>query len=112
MRPTDVARLVEKELASIADAGLVQRARELLVVPYSVTRDWNYGESDEAYVCWTVLENPKHNIGIAYCEQGFGPIHPWGLVFLSGPHMDMGMDSEWFGSFERALRDSRTWITP
>ncbi len=37
------------------------------------------------------------NTGIAYCEFGFGPRNPWGLVFLS--RGSIGMDSAWYESF-------------
>jgi len=60
-------------------------------------------------VCWTVLEHQPSGTGIAYCEEGFGPDFPWGLVFLSGPHMSMGMDSAWFASLEDAVRKSPAW---
>ena len=49
------------------------------------------------------------NTGIAYCPEGFGPRDPWGLVFLSGEHMSMGMDSGWFTSLEDAFRESSAW---
>jgi hypothetical protein len=31
------------------------------------------------------------------------------LVFLSGPHMNIGMDAAWFTSLEAAFRDSDVW---
>ena len=61
------------------------------------------------YVCWTILEHRPSGTGVAYREEGFGPEFPWGLVFLSGPHMNMGMDSAWFASLEDAVRESRAW---
>src|SRR3546814_4621244 len=36
---------------------------------------------------------------IVYCESGFGPERPWGLVHLGGQHMSMGDDSGWFPIF-------------
>ena len=78
----DISDLVEREILRISDKNLVQRIRELLVVPYPVERGWDYGAIDEQYVCWTVLEHPASNTGIAFCEKGFGPSDPWGLVSI------------------------------
>jgi len=60
----------------------------------------------------TVIEHRESNTGIAFCNQGFGPAYPWGLVFLSGEHMSIGMDSGWFISLEQAMRDSMAWDEP
>jgi hypothetical protein len=106
---TGIAELVERELVRIRDANLAQRIRKLLVTPYPVERTWDYGSRSERFTCWTVLEHPQSNTGIAFCSQGFGPSHPWGLVFLSGPHLGIGMDSAWFASVEEAMRESAAW---
>jgi hypothetical protein len=109
-----IAALVERELAGIRirDARLAERIRELLVTPYSVEREWDYGAPDERFTCWTVLEHQPSNRGIAFCSQGFGPSDPWGLVSLSGPQMSIGMDSAWFVSLEDAMRASAAWEGP
>jgi hypothetical protein len=101
-----ITQLVANELAAISDATLLARIRALLVTPYAVTRDWDYGAPGDALVCWTVLEHAASNTGIAYCSEGFGPSHPWGLVFLLGPHMSIGMDAGWYRTLEAAMRDS------
>ncbi|CAG0933531.1 hypothetical protein TFLX_03094 [Thermoflexales bacterium] len=62
------------------------------------------GKKGQTYPCWIVLEHKESNTGIAYCDYGFGPKDPWGLVFLSGD--SMGMDSGWFSSLEDAFRES------
>jgi len=102
----DVSTRLSEELARITDSSLLARICELLVSPYPVQRDWEYGRCGEQFVCWTVLEHPPSNTAVAYCEQGFGPSDPWGLVFLSGDHMGIGMDSGWFPTFESAMRES------
>ena len=107
-----LSSLVTTEIARISDTALVARLRELLVQPYSVERDWDYGHPGEHYTCWTVLEHPPSNTGIAYCPQGFGPADPWGLVHLSGEYMSIGMDSAWFPTLESAMRDSMAWMVP
>jgi len=107
-----IKALVERELAGIRDASLVQTIRALLVTPYPVERAWDYGTADERFTCWTVLEHKPSNTGIAFCSRGFGPSDPWGIVFLSGPRMSIGMDSAWFASFEDAIRESAAWDGP
>lgn len=108
----DISKLVQDELARVADERLVQRISELLVEPYRVDRAWDYGAVGVRYQCWTVLEHVQSNTGIAYCTEGFGPAHPWGLVYLAGPSMSIGMDSGWFASLEGAMRDSMAWDEP
>jgi hypothetical protein len=105
----EVSSLVSEELKNITDIKLLARIRELLVAPYPVERDWDYGRVGERFVCWTVLEHPPSNTGIAYCSQGFGPSDPWGLVFLAHKYMSIGMDSGWFPTLESAMRDSAAW---
>jgi hypothetical protein len=107
-----IASIVQKELARIADPILLAAIRSLLVNPYPVERDWNYGSPGQKYTCWTVLEHRVSNTGIAYCESGFGPSSPWGLVCLSGEFMSIGMDSAWYTSLEDAMRESRAWDQP
>lgn len=104
-----ISELVEREIMNMTDPRIAQRIRELLVSPYPVERTWDYGTPGEQFTCWTLLEHPPSNTGIAFCSQGFGPSNPWGLVFLSGPHMSIGMDSGWFGSLEDAMRESMAW---
>lgn len=87
----------------------MRRIRELKVSPYPVSRAWDYGTVGQQFICWTVLEHPASNTGIAFCPEGFGPSYPWGLVFLTGPHTSIGMDSGWFLSLEGAIRGSMAW---
>jgi hypothetical protein len=111
-RAEEIAQRVKQELERITDDRLKARICELLVTPYPVERDWDYGAPGEHFTCWTVLEHRASNTGIAFCAQGFGPSYPWGLVSLSGPHMSIGMDSGWFISLEQAMRDSMAWDGP
>lgn len=109
MTSSEVDALVETELSRIADEALADSIRALRVTPYSVKRGWDYGSTGESYECWTVLEHPASNTGIAYCLQGFGPSDPWGLVFLSGEYMSIGMDANWYAVLEDAFRESMAW---
>lgn len=102
-----VRAMVEAELSAISDHRVESHIRNLLVEPTAIMRDWDYGAPEEAYPCWSVLDHPESNTGIAYCESGFGPRSPWGLVMLSGPsQMSIGMDSGWFVSFLDAYFES------
>lgn len=112
MTAEEISNLVEREIERIGEPELVHRIRELLVVPYPVERDWNYGAPGQKFTCWTVVEHQESNTGIAYCEDGFGPSYLWGLMFLSGSHMDMGMDCNWYASLEDAMRESMAWEQP
>ena len=104
-----ISKLVEREIQVIIEPRLVERIRQLLVIPYPIERAWDYGAPNDRFVCWTVLEHPESNTGVSFCADGFGPSYPWGLVFLSGPHMNIGMDSGWFISLEQAFRESMAW---
>jgi hypothetical protein len=103
---------VEREVLRISDLALVCRIRELLVTPYPVERNWDYGAPNQKFTCWTVLEHPSSNTGIALCFEGFGPSYPWGLVALTGPYMSIGMDCQWYRSLEDAMRGSVIWDQP
>jgi hypothetical protein len=103
-----VAQLVEQQMRSIAQPDLVALARSL-IQPRLEARQRDYGAPNQEFPCWLVLEHPPSNTGIAYCAEGFGPSNPWGLLFLSGEHLSMGMDSAWFTSLEDALRNCAAW---
>jgi hypothetical protein len=103
---TDILKaFVEDELASVEDARVTSHIRSLLAEPKRELRDWDYGEKGQQYVCWIVLEHRASGIGIAYCESGFGPKTPWGLVSLD-PESSVGMDAGWFRSFLEAYFNS------
>ncbi len=109
---TEVSSIVINEITRINDSALVNRIYQLMVTPYAVERDWDYGRIGERFTCWTVLEHPPSNTAIAYCPHGFGPSYPWGLVFVSGKYMGIGMDCSWFSILESAMRESMAWDGP
>ena len=109
MTSSQVSALIEEELAQISSPNVVALIRRLLVPPRCEQRPWDYGAPDETYPCWIVAEHSSSNTAFAYCEHGFGPRCPWGLLGLSGEHLNMGMDSSWFTSLEDLLRDSWAW---
>ena len=102
-----ISALVESELAGLVDQRVIAHIRSLLVPPEVQMRVWDYGVAGNAYPCWLVVSHKPSNTGIAYCEFGFGPSSPWGLLFLNGTDpMSMGMDSSWFERFLDAYFDS------
>ncbi len=101
-----VASLVDTQLALIEDPLLLSHLRALRVRPYPVLRHWDYGPPGRAFTCWTVLEHTQSNTAIAYCDQGFGPSDPWGVVSLSGPDNWIGTDAAWYAYLEDAFRGS------
>ncbi|HEY4345402.1 MAG TPA: hypothetical protein VGN05_13715, partial [Parvibaculum sp.] len=108
---------VERELEHLRDIRVIKHIRDLLIESLPVIRGWDYGEPEEQYTCWTVLAEKGGTTGIAYCEKGFGPSHPWGLVSLTTNKdvpASMGMDSSWYQTFlsayfESAAADLHIW---
>lgn len=101
--------MIDRELERLSDARVKGHIRRLLVDPRPVLRNWDYGKPGEQYPCWAVLNDSGSNTGIAYCESGFGPRSPWGLVWLGNDdakHLSMGMDAGWFSTFLEAYFDS------
>jgi hypothetical protein len=101
--------LIDRELKRLSDARVLAQVRALLVEPKAILRDWDYGQPGEQFACWAVLNDTDSNTGIAYCENGFGPRNPWGLVWLGSDehrYLSMGSDSSWFPTFLDAYFDS------
>lgn len=101
MNTDDVTRLVERELAAFVHQESRSKLDRGRVEPYCEMRHWDYGSHEIEYPCWVVFESSR-DVGIAYCESGFGPKAPWGLLWLKGPR-NMGQDCGWFPSLEEAL---------
>jgi hypothetical protein len=102
-----IKELIERELSTVSDNRIVSHIRRMLIEPYMILRTWDYGEKGQ-YPCWMVLNDVGSSAEIAYCEFGFGPKFPWGLVSSGKAPEDqhMGMDSAWFASFLDAFFDS------
>jgi hypothetical protein len=102
-----ITDLLESELAVLSDRRVSDQIRKLRVSPRRELRAWDYGAPGESFPCWLVLEHPESNTGIGYCEYGFGPVSPWGLLVLEGKHVSMGMDSGWYQHFLSAYFESQ-----
>jgi hypothetical protein len=101
--------MIDRELERLLDARVKGHIQSMRVDPEPALRNWDYGKPGEQYICWGVLNDSGSHTGIAYCENGFGPSSPWGLVSLASDdekHMSMGMDSGWFPTFLDAYFDS------
>ena len=100
---------IDAELLRVNDPRIVALVRSLLVEPIATRLDWDYGASDQQYLGWVVLDDSAGSgTAIAYCEEGFGPKCPWGLVGAEPVEgrRSMGMDSAWFPTFMEAFFDS------
>ncbi|MBC8050723.1 MAG: hypothetical protein H7X92_11355 [Chitinophagales bacterium] len=102
-------KLITIELEYVDDDRVLAHVQALLVQPYLEFRDWDYGEPGQQFPCWMVFRDSDSNKGIAYCESGFGPSCPWGLLWLGSQesrHLSMGMDSSWYSSLLDAYFES------
>ena len=100
---------VAAELSRIVDTMVLGAMKPLLVPPRLEMREWDYGEPGQEFPCWIILDHIPTNTCIAYSEHGFGPLIPWGLLFITGRYLSMGMDSGWFLNLEDAFRGSMAW---
>lgn len=110
VEPSQLIGMIDAELARLGDNRIAAHVRSLLVEPAEVLRAWDYGEPGEKFLTWTVLsDRGRSQTGIAYCDLGFGPESPWGLVFLGDDGTEpasIGMDSQWFSTFLEAYLNS------
>jgi hypothetical protein len=93
--------LIEGDLARVHDTRVVSHIRAMLLEPYAIMRNWDYGPQGQQYLCWMVLEDKVTGAEVGYCDEGFGLKCPWGLVNSGVDDSDksMGMDSGWFPNF-------------
>jgi hypothetical protein len=109
MNAEAISKLIEAELVAYGDVEIVDFIRQNLVGPRPIALEWDYGPDPDApitYLGWVVLEDLVAGARVVYCEYGFGPSCPWGLVSLDSDIPSMGMDSGWFTSFLIAFFDS------
>jgi hypothetical protein len=98
----EVKEIVEAQVARIADPVLRDAAARALIEPRLRDVPWEYGEEGQTYPCWIVADlRPKSTFVVAYCEHGFGPEHPFGILDID--LRSMGMDSQWYETLEGGL---------
>jgi len=105
----ELKKVIELEISLISQPELIDCIRRHLIEPRCEPREWDYGAPGLTYPCWIFAEHSVSNTAFAYCDQGFGPTDPWGLLSIRGSHMSIGMDSGWFSRLEGVFRDSMAW---
>lgn len=115
--------LVAKELGRIEDPRRVDFLRTLLVTPRREEREWDYGVPGTRYPYWIVAEACDCGLLLVYCEHGFGPEMPWGILFTKDPDAaTLGMDAQWSwylaeafvrsGLWQGTIRENEPWNLP
>ena len=108
MTPADVEALIRDDMRALHDARVVAHVSALLVAPPRPLRlEWPYGSVGEAFDGWLVFDHPRSGTGIAYCQQGFGPAKPWGLICTDRGPPSTGMDDGWYPRFLDAYFESK-----
>ena len=103
----EVAAAIDEDLANLRDPRVRADIMAFRVVPPAPIRlAWDYGQPGETFGGWLVFSDPRQRTGIAYCDQGFGPKSPWGLIATGETCPSTGMDSGWFQRFMDAWFDS------
>lgn len=101
--------VIARELEHLTDSRVMTHIQSLLVEPRIVLLNWEYGDPGQQYPGWIVLRQKDSETDIVYCQNGFGPRCPWGLVGSASDErqaISMGMDSGWFPTFMRTYFDS------
>lgn len=107
MSVLDAKNALEAEVSLVQDRRVVDHIRSLLLPePRPSKLAWAYGEPQQTFDGWIFLQECGVPAGIAYCEDGFGPKAPWGLVYTNEDVPDMGMDSGWYRAFMEAYFES------
>jgi hypothetical protein len=104
-RVEDIQALVSEEVSRFKDPALAVALGVFLVVPRQEMRQWDWSRENVQFPTWVIAESQRYDYGIVYTENGFGPEHPWGLVFSS--HTNFGADYCWYASLESAFAESR-----
>ncbi len=109
MKNTDINSLIDSEVNLILDHRVIELIRMYQIEPRLENREWDYSKDLTTYPCWIFWDHPESNTCIAYCNKGFGPTCPWGLLFISGKYLSMGMDSSWYSELETVIKESHAW---
>jgi len=100
---TEITRIVAEHVARIVDADLRDEVARVLIEPMLREVPWNYGEDGETLACWIIADlRPAKPDVLAYCDRGFGPGYPFGILDADLP--SMGTDGQWFLTLEDGLR--------
>lgn len=110
----EIVALTARELALIEDPARCSALAAILVEPRVEEREWLYSRDPVRYPYWVVAESVEQKILLVYCEQGFGPSFPWGVLYTGDHPMDqtLGMDAQWNWYLEEAFWRSGLWDGP
>lgn len=107
-KQNDISDMINAEMSQLLDQGITEKIRTMLVFPEEIQCAWQYKEwqhdTNNLFPCWKVLVT-EDNACIVYCEYGFGPRYPWGLISIESSPPSMGDDSSWHASFVDAVAD-------
>jgi hypothetical protein len=108
MTLADVEALVRDDMRALSDARVAAHVSSLLAVPpQSLRLGWTFGAVGETLDGFLVLDHPRSGTGIVYCEQGFGPANPWGLVFTNRGPLSTGTSDGWYPRLLDAYFESK-----
>jgi hypothetical protein len=98
--PAQITAALDEDLRNLRDPRVRAHIETFrLPAPTPIRLAWDYGKPDETFDGWLVFDDREQRCGIAYCDEGFGPATPWGLVNTSEACPSMGMDCDWFSRF-------------
>ena len=97
-------KVVQSQINMIKDPIVKEGLQSILVEPTNHLRHWDYSGTNETFECWTVAVDNNSDTSLIYCEKGFGPKCPWGLVATSFSYF--GMDSGWYSNLEECYLES------
>ncbi len=108
MTATEVEALTRDDMRALDDARVVAHVPALLVAPpRPLQLAWPYGAAGVTFDAFLVLDHPRSGTGIVHCQQGFGPAHPWGLIFTDRGPLSTGTDDGWYPRFLDAYFESK-----
>jgi hypothetical protein len=106
----EIQRLVDAELSIVVELSRREALRATVIHPKAVRLKWNYGKPGQQFQCWVAARSENSQQYIVYCDQGFGPAYPWGIVGASED--SMGMDGQWHIGLEHAAIGARILEAP
>lgn len=107
MDKTQLLKLIKDELGKIDNSDRRESLSNILIDPYLEDREWDYSETKQTFPCW-IVASPNESILFAFCEKGFGPDCPWGLL-SSASQGSMGPDSCWYSYLDDLYIQSGCW---
>jgi len=102
----ELKNLVTSQLSQIKNEERRNCISAILVEPFTEPREWDYSENTK-HLCWVIAKPDEHSY-FAYCEGGFGPSAPWGIISIDSSG-SIGPDSCWYQFLEDLYIDAGPW---